>query len=123
MLLAGISSQHKKIPPAKNVMQTTIKQVTKLTVPLNPEKSLNPGITSDAEISTSLRFGYPECVQLAEIVCDDDQSAATDMASNHLVIRPDRCSLAGQFGTDLTGMYRCLKGHVGFDDQAKNNCE
>lgn len=63
MLLAGISSQHKKIPPAKNVMQTTIKQVTKLTVPLNPEKSLNPGITSDAEISTSLRFGYPECVQ------------------------------------------------------------
>lgn len=44
MLLAGISSQHKKIPPAKNVMQTTIKQVTKLTVPLNPEKSLNPGI-------------------------------------------------------------------------------
>lgn len=61
--------------------------------------------------------------KFAEIVCDDDQSAATGMASNHLVIRPDRCSLAGQFGTDLTGMYRCLKGHVGFDDQAKNNCE
>lgn len=57
--------------------------------------------------------------KLAEIVCDDDQSAATGMASNHLVIRPDRRSLAGQFGTDLTGMYRCLKGHVGFDDQAK----
>ncbi|VEB54476.1 TrbH [Salmonella enterica subsp. enterica] len=35
--------------------------------------------------------------KLAEIVCDDDQSAATGMASNHLVIRPDRCSLAGQF--------------------------
>lgn len=57
--------------------------------------------------------------KFAEIVCDDDQSAATGMASNHLVIRPDRCSLAGQFGTDLTGMYRCLKGHVGFDDQTK----
>lgn len=41
MLLADISSQHKKIPSAKNVMQTTINQVTKLTVPLNPEKSMN----------------------------------------------------------------------------------
>lgn len=48
--------------------------------------------------------------KLAEIVCDDDQSAATGMASNHLVIRPDRCSLAGQFGTDLTGMYRQPEG-------------
>ncbi|ASO27608.1 hypothetical protein CHC43_24435 [Salmonella enterica subsp. enterica serovar Mbandaka] len=38
MLLADISSQHKKIPPAKNVMQTTIKQVTKLTVPLQSGK-------------------------------------------------------------------------------------
>lgn len=64
MLLADISSQHKKIPSAKNVMQTTINQVTKLTVPLNPEKSMNPGITSDAKISTSLRSGYPECVQI-----------------------------------------------------------
>ncbi len=26
---------------------------------------------------------------------------------------------AGQFGTDLTGMYRQPEGHVGFDDQAK----
>lgn len=48
--------------------------------------------------------------KLAEIVCDDDQSAATGMASNHLAIRPDRFSLAGQFGTDLTGMYRQPEG-------------
>ncbi len=27
---------------------------------------------------------------------------------------------AGQFGTDLTGMYRQPEGHVGFDDQANN---
>ncbi len=32
--------------------------------------------------------------KLAEIVCDDDQSAATGMASNHLVIRPDPSTTA-----------------------------
>ncbi|EDA9520165.1 hypothetical protein A4S21_17270, partial [Salmonella enterica subsp. enterica serovar Kentucky] len=43
MLLADISSQHKKIPPAKNVMQTTIKQLTKLTVPLQSGKEFESG--------------------------------------------------------------------------------
>ncbi|HCL5256685.1 TPA: hypothetical protein N2G22_002293 [Salmonella enterica] len=59
MLLADISSQHKKIPPAKNVMQITIKQGAENVCNTfeNPPKLSGKGFRCDDFYQSTLSHG------------------------------------------------------------------